>query len=159
MTERDVTSPAPTTNATATLQFRPDWTTTTTSEIVQGGQLCIEYDPERLMRCRMEWDGAEIWGLEVQIIFHPRGTFSASLLKDVRPEPWGPVIAHAPQPVDVTIPSDAEWIEMWFHNFLPEQVGGNQCDAWDSRYGQNYWYQVEPRGLLRHIGSQAPSRC
>ncbi|MGA2929763.1 MAG: DUF6209 family protein, partial [Solirubrobacteraceae bacterium] len=43
---------------------------------------------------------------------------------------------------DITIPSDAEWIEMWFHNFLPVQVGGNQCDAWDSRYGQNYWYQV-----------------
>ena len=41
------------------------------------------------------------------------------------------------------MPFDAAQVELWFHNFY--QVS-SRCDAWDSRFGQNYWFDVVQRG-------------
>ena len=50
------------------------------------------------------------------------------------------IISLEPQPFEVTVPSDATKVEMWFHNYT---TLGHGCEAWDSRYCQNYWYSVE----------------
>ena len=52
----------------------------------------------------------------------------------------GMIISLEPQPFEVTVPSDATQVEMWFHNYT---TLGHGCEAWDSRYCQNYWYSVE----------------
>jgi hypothetical protein len=40
---------------------------------------------------------------------------------------------------EIAVPSDARQIEIWFHNFL--EIGG-RCDAWDSRFGENYSFDA-----------------
>jgi hypothetical protein len=40
-------------------------------------------------------------------------------------------------PLIVEVPIDAAKIELWFQN--TDHTG---CVAWDSRYGQNYWFDV-----------------
>jgi len=47
----------------------------------------------------------------------------------------GVVTALSPKRLDITVPSDTTQIEMLFHNFV--EIGG-RCDAWDSRFGENY---------------------
>ena len=40
----------------------------------------------------------------------------------------------------LSIPWSATQVEMWFKNY--SRLSG--AEAWDSRYGQNYWFPVEP---------------
>jgi Family of unknown function (DUF6209) len=39
----------------------------------------------------------------------------------------------------VEVPTDATKVELWFKN-----TDNTGCVAWDSRYGQNYWFDVTP---------------
>jgi Family of unknown function (DUF6209) len=49
------------------------------------------------------------------------------------------VVGHVPAALDITIPGDATQAEVWFHNFSQTT---SRCDAWDSRFGDNYWFDV-----------------
>ena len=72
----------------------------------------------------------------------------------------GVVTALSPKRLDITVPSDTTQIEMWFHNFV--EIGG-RCDAWDSRFGANYWFDVagpnpdEPSDPVRYREEAIPS--
>jgi uncharacterized protein DUF6209 len=127
-----------TTTAQTTLQFLPGWLQSSDGPVIRGNTLSIAFDPERLTGCRRNWRGAEIWQIEGVVKFHPRGDFvRGSLLDEIRTS--GIVTAHSPKPLEVAVPSDATQIEVWFHSVA--EVGG-RCDAWDSRFGQNYWFDV-----------------
>ena len=64
-----------------------------------------------------------------------------SALEDIRPSPVGPVVGHAPRQIEVVVPSGTTQIEIWFRTFL--QPGPwSSCEAWDSRFGENFWLDV-----------------
>ena len=71
--------------------------------------------------------------------FHPRAeVFHGNVAQPVRE--GGVTISHAPLTFEIDVPSDATQMELWFHNYSFES---GPCDAWDSRFGQNYWYAIQ----------------
>jgi hypothetical protein len=150
---------APAPNSQAVLQFLPDWMQTRQGEILRGGSLAIEFAPERLTGCRRNWRGAEFWDIEGLVRFHPRGELvHGGLMAQIRT--GGVVTAHSPKRLEVAVPSDTTQIEMWFHNFA--EIGG-RCDAWDSRFCENYWFDVggpspiEPQDSVRYREGALPN--
>jgi hypothetical protein len=141
------------------LQFLRGWLQTRQGEILRGSSFGIEFAPERLTGCRRNWRGAEVWDIEALVRFHPRGELvRGGLMEQIRT--GGVVTALSPKRLDITVPSDTTQIEMWFHNFV--EIGG-RCDAWDSRFGENYWVDVggpnpvEPQDPVRYREGAIPS--
>jgi hypothetical protein len=127
----------------ANLRFLADWTSVLTGDLAQGGKLEIEFDPRRLPQCRLNWRGAEVWDITGYARFHPSGeVFSGSLLQRIAPS-GGIVTTLQPTPWEVPVPFDSAQVELWFHNFYQMS---SRCDAWDSRFSQNYWFDVALHG-------------
>lgn len=125
----------------ATIQFLTGWRQQQHGEIKAGGKLVIEFDPERLPQCRQSSHGAQVWDIDVGMLFHPGGQyFGGSVMRKDRMPNGGMIIGLSPQPFEVNVPSDAASVEMWFHNYT---TLGHGCESWDSRYCQNYWFGVE----------------
>lgn len=108
-----------------TVRFLADWSQQQDGDIRAGEPLQIGYDPQRLPRCRASRYGQPAWSIAAYLRFHPGGQ-----------EQSGRVVPES-QPWEVTVPSDATKIEIWFHN--TDHTG---CSTWDSCYGQNYWLTV-----------------
>jgi Family of unknown function (DUF6209) len=150
---------APLSNSPAVLQFLPDWLQVRRGEILRGDSLAIEFAPERLTGCRQNSRGAEVWDIEALVRFHPRGELvHGDLVEPTRTD--GIVTALSPKRLEIKVPSDTTQIEMWFHNFV--ETGG-RCDAWDSRFGENYWFDVAgvnpvvPQDAVRYRDGAIPS--
>ena len=127
---------------TALLEFFPAWQQRQLNAIERGQGLRIVYDTARLSPCFTKWRGAEFGDIVAYIRFHPRGEIvQGSLVEAVRSQenPPGPVIAHRSLPLEISVPDDATQAELWFHNFSQTTT---RCDAWDSRFGENYWFDV-----------------
>jgi hypothetical protein len=107
-----------------TLKFLSDWSHQQDGDIRPGAPLSIEYSNGRV-RCDARRYGQDAWSVVAYMRFHPSGE-----------EKQGRV---APGSLTVQVPSDATRIELWFHN--TDHTG---CVAWDSQYGQNYWFDVTP---------------
>src|SRR5262245_57720905 len=114
---------------TATLQFLPDWRAQQQGTIDRGGMLTIEYDKSRLSPSFVPWDSAELGDIIAYCRFHPRGDVVA-----------GSVLNHVSQPLALKVPLDSTDVELWFQN---HSQTSSPCGAWDSRFGQNYWFGVE----------------
>lgn len=128
--------------ATTVLQFFPGWQHTQQGPIERTGTLRIEYDIQRLAHCFTHWCGAAFGDLQAYVRFHPRGELvQGSLVRAVQEHdnPPGMIIAHRPVPLEIPVPDDTTEAEMWFHNFSQTST---RCDAWDSRFGTNYWFDV-----------------
>jgi Family of unknown function (DUF6209) len=128
--------------ATATLQFLPGWREQQQGVINRGGILTVQYDKSRLSPCFAPWRGAELGDIVAYCRFQPRGDIvTGSVVAPVRDRgtPDGTVIDHVAQTLDVSVPLDATHVELWFQNFSQTST---RCDAWDSRYGQNYWFSI-----------------
>jgi hypothetical protein len=115
------------------LRFLSGWTQSRRGYIQPGAVLTIDYDPARLPQCRRERLGVPIWEMRAFVRFHPGEQFSERpVISRGTPDiPTGPV------PVKVDVPADAQAIELWFQ--VSNILG---CSAWDTRFGQNYWYPV-----------------
>lgn len=127
---------------TAVLEFFPDWVHAQQGQIERGGRLRIDYAMARLSRCFTTWRGAEIGDITATVRFHPRGEIvQGSVVEEQRApgNPPGAVVAHTPAPLEVSVPDDATHVEMWFHGY---HQTSDRCDAWDSRFGDNYWFEV-----------------
>jgi uncharacterized protein DUF6209 len=125
-----------------TVQFLEDWRQAQTGPIERGGRLRLEYEMRRLPRCFTKWRDAEVGDITAYVRFHPRGEIvSGSVVAPVRDRenPPGVVIGHVPAPFEIVVPSDATQAEIWFHNFYQTS---SRCDAWDSRFGENYWFEI-----------------
>ena len=125
-----------------TIQFLGEWKHAQSGEIKRGGQLKIDYDKGRLPRCFTMWRGAEFGDIVAYLRFHPRGEIMrGSVVAPIRDgkNPLGMVIGHRPTTLELPIPSDATQMELWFHNFSQTS---SHCDAWDSRLGENYWFEI-----------------
>lgn len=130
------------TNTSATVQFLGDWRQAQSGAIERGGRLKVEYDMRQLPHCFTQRRGAEFGDITAYVRFHPRGEIvSGSVvapLHDRENPPWM-VIGHKPTPFETAVPDDATRAEIWFHNF--SEISG-RCDAWDSRFGDNYWFEA-----------------
>ncbi len=123
----------------AVLRFQPNWLQVQQGALIRGGELEVDFAPDRLTHCRRTWRGAEIWEIEAFVRFHPRGEIThGSVLGPIRAR-GGMTVAHSPVPFTVKIPQDTTQIEIWFHTFSQTS---ERCDAWDSRFGENYWFDV-----------------
>jgi Family of unknown function (DUF6209) len=126
----------------AIVQFTADWHEIQQGTIERGGRLVVDYSIERLPRCFRTRDGEEYGDIVAYLRFHPRGEIvSGSVVSTVhdRENPTGMVIGHKPVQFESSVPSDATQAEIWFHNFSDIS---QRCDAWDSRFGQNYWFEI-----------------
>jgi hypothetical protein len=126
----------------AVIEFLGGWRQELRGAIERGGRLTIDYDKSRLGRCFTNWRGAEFGDLVAHVRFHPRGDIvSGSVAAPVKDDenPSGMIVGHTSVPLDVQVPSDATQAEIWFQNFSQTS---SRCDAWDSQFGANYWFDV-----------------
>src|SRR6266511_261218 len=86
----------------ATLRFLAGWREIQEGAIRRGGKLLIQYDPEKLPHCRVNFRGAEFWDIEVNVRFHPgEQMHCASVFDRIREPPGrGMVIALVPTLVE-----------------------------------------------------------
>jgi len=142
----------------AVLRFLSNWQQAGEGEISRGDTISIEFAPERLTGCRETRHGAEVWDIEAFAKFHPRGELLRGSVLD-RIRTGGVVTALVPKPLELAVPSDATRLEIWFDNFVD---AGGRCDAWDSRFGENYWFDVggpgpvEPQEPVRYRDGALP---
>jgi hypothetical protein len=128
---------------TASLRFLQDWQQQQQGVITRGGRLTLDYDKTRLTSCFARWHGAELGDIVAYCRFHPRGDIvTGSVLAPVHDQgnPSGTVIDYAPVPLELPVPIDSTNAEIWLHNFFQTS---SRCDAWDSRFGQNYWFAID----------------
>lgn len=133
---------------TVMLAFKSGWVNEQSGEVMRRGRVEIDYDIYRLPACFRQRHGAEIGNTEVFVRFYPRGElFHGSVVQPVRE--GGITISHAPLTFEIDVPSDATQMELWFHNYSFES---GPCDAWDSRFGRNYWYAIQgdPPSVVDH---------
>jgi Family of unknown function (DUF6209) len=117
--------------------------------LVQNSTLQIIYDPARLPFIRLTRNGLPAWGIDATVRFHPGlETYAAGVVKNLEESGSGPRIPidPVPAPMNVMVPPDALAVEMWFAN---TDIYG--ATSWDSRYGQNYWFQVAQAGPARPV--------
>ncbi len=116
------------------VKFLSDWSYEQNGDIHPGESLSIEYASERLPRCRASRYGQDAWNITAGMRFHPNGQEQNGAV--TAREQSGAVIATS---LTVEVPTDATKIELWFKN-----TDNTGCVSWDSRYGQNYWFNVTP---------------
>jgi hypothetical protein len=106
-----------------TLGFAANWSQQQSDAIRAGEQLTIEYAAERLPDCRASYRGQDAWNIAGYARFLPGGEVQSG--------------AVAKQPLIIDVPADATHVELWFQN-----TDNTGCNAWDSRYGQNYRFEI-----------------
>lgn len=111
----------------ATITFAADWSNTVSGSLVAGGQAVLAYDPARLPACRGNLANGPGWSITAY--YRLNGGAIGSV----------PVAGHLPYPnAQPIVPlAGAGDLEVWFEN---TSVWG--CDAFDSAWGKNYYFQV-----------------
>ncbi len=126
----------------ATLEFLAGWTEGRHGAIVAGGGMRVWYDPARLPDCRASYTFAPAWDIEVQGRFWSGGQeFSGSVVAFEVDEYGRRHDVPHPGTLDVDVPEDATSVELWFWNW---SAMSSPCEAWDSRFGENYSFDVIP---------------
>jgi hypothetical protein len=128
----------------AVLRFRyaPSGSGVSRSGLIRpGARLAIAYDPTRLANAAA---GAHLADeILAHVRFHPGGQVaSGPVAQRAASDPPSPTGAPRPVSYALPVPDDATQVEVWF-----ERRGDAGADAWDSRYGQNFWFDVDRTGL------------
>jgi hypothetical protein len=143
----------------ATIRFLADWSHVVEGTIEPGNMIVVYYAPERA-RLRPIFRGSEAWdfrgtghflpGGEIESGYVVRYTSSDEQLNwsenegslqqtSRRSSPHPPGFSHSPVavPWKLKVPAEASHVEMWFEN-----TDVYRSSWWDSRYGQNYRFEV-----------------
>jgi uncharacterized protein DUF6209 len=125
----------------AEIVFTKDWKEFVRGELRRGTRCRLVYDSRRLPYCRATYSGSLTWGIVAYIKFKESSEVLTGPLSIViqQGEKYDPQ-HHTIMTADLEIPRDAEGITMWFIN---ADRGG--CVAFDSRYGQNYYFDLITR--------------
>ncbi len=113
--------------------FPADWNESAQPAIVAGGLMQLDYDPARLRLCRATYNGGRTWNILAHWAFSPGGQRSSIPLFAGDYYAGEEAILR---PL-LTVPEDAESVEVWFVN--SDRAG---CVAWDSNLGDNYRFPV-----------------
>lgn len=140
---RSTDEEAETLPTTTTLRFRHSQGSLGVSRhgrIRPGGRLIVEYDPARLT----PGGNAPTSSTEIlcHVRFQPGGqTRSESVLEHAAPVAGA---SGSPRPalLEVPVPVGTTQVELWFERRRPAGTSN-----WDSRYGQNYTFDVSREGL------------
>lgn len=115
-----------------TIHFNVDWTNPVAGTLKAGAPIAIDYDVRRLSTCRSTYGSSPAWYVDVSYRFDGGTIYNASLS-------YVPGGAQGQQtPAVISAPAGAHQVEMWFTN---GDVNG--CQAYDSRYGQNYVFTLQ----------------
>jgi uncharacterized spore protein YtfJ len=109
-----------------------------------GARLIIAYDPTRLANTATGTQAHSAVGeILAHVRFHPGGqTASGPLAQPAASDGATRTGAPAATSFAIMVPDEATQVEVWF-----ERRGGAGAQAWDSRYGQNFWFDVDRSGL------------
>jgi Family of unknown function (DUF6209) len=137
-----------------TLEFRGNWVNVQHGAVVAGDQLRIDYDLSRLQTCRDTHNGYRFWSLDAYAQFQPGGELVSGSVVGSN----GTTIY--PQPFVTDVPADATSVQIWFVN----ATAATGCVGYDSNYGANYRFAVEPRatpaiGWLSGVGGSTNRAC
>jgi hypothetical protein len=141
---------------TATLRFRHSQGSLGVSRhggIRPGGRLIVEYDPARLAQ------GRDVPTSSTDILCHVRFQPSGETHSESVLEHAAPLVGASGPPratlLEVAVPVATTEVELWFERREPAGI-----TAWDSRYGQNYTFDVSSEGLpipARSVASRPES--
>lgn len=123
----------------ASVRFTPGWGQVAKGPIVAGGQLTIEYDPNRA-QLRESQSGTPSWGVQAYIKTLPSGVIVEKSAIDFETEKGKRTEAPKPIPVTVDVPPGTTEIEVWFKNWAGAD---SPKETWDSNFGKNYRFRVE----------------
>jgi len=125
-----------------TLTFDQAWNETASGPIVAGGKVAVDFDATRLPNCRAYHNGNPGWQIFAYLRFQPSGQTVEQGLFTYKYGPTGPDyyswIKTIPQ---VDVPEGTTGIEAWFKN---GSGFDRPCTEWDSNYGHNYSFAVQP---------------
>jgi hypothetical protein len=142
-----------------TIKFLNDWTQTRDGELVQGGELAVDYDLNRLPARRDTFRGAAVWDIIALVRFQPDGQIlAASVTTPVSSSPGGMTVDRAPAIVSFPVPGDAASVELWFLNIGFAHFG-EPPKAWDSRFGVNYVFTVLPNPSAQPVAPRIDARA
>src|SRR5262245_29349733 len=142
----------------ATISFLSDWTQTLDGDLVQGGQLAVNYDLNRLPARRDTFRGAAVWDILALARFHPDGQIlAASVTNPVSSSPGGMTVDRAPGVAIFPVPGDATYVELWFLN-IGYAPFGEPPKAWDSRFGDNYIFTVLSNSTAQPVSPRTNAR-
>ncbi len=143
----------------ATIKFLNDWTQTLDGDLVQGGELAVDYELSRLPARRDTFRGAAMWDIFVLVRFQPDGQIlAASVTAPVSSSPGGMTVDRSPAEANSAVPGDAAHVELWFLNIGYAHFG-EPPKAWDSHFGDNYVFAVQTNSPAQPVtprqGAQA----
>jgi hypothetical protein len=126
----------------ARLQFLTGWQTVKHGSIRPDGGLIIDYDICR-PNLRTRFRDIIFWKIDAFVRFHPSGQLYTRSVIGGNFDDGGrrPFRGHRSKPFELVVPRDATRVEIWFR-FGCEDAGQPNDVAWDSRFGQNYWFDV-----------------
>jgi Family of unknown function (DUF6209) len=127
----------------ARLQFLTGWQTVKHGSIRPGGRLIIDYDICRPQNLQTRFRDIIFWQVQAFVRFHPSGQLDTGSVIGGNFDDGGrrPFKGHCSKPFEFVVPRDATRVEIWFR--LGCKDAGRPDDvAWDSRFGQNYWFDV-----------------
>ncbi|MCP3138050.1 DUF6209 family protein [Pyxidicoccus xibeiensis] len=110
------------------ITFNADWTIAASGQLLEGGQVQVAYDVNRLPDCRTTLpDGSPSWSItgHYRINGGPPGSFDLAGL----PTTGAPPVIPLPTPGT---------LELWF------KVSGDNCERYDSHYGTNFPFTIHP---------------
>jgi hypothetical protein len=124
-------SPGPiTVNGTTLLAFNADWTITQSGQLKPGKPAIVRYDLARLPSCRAQYNGGDAWNIQA--------SYSGDGEQAINFAVTSGGFKLTPKDVTFTVPY-AHDLAFWFLN--TDDAG---CVAWDSDYGRNFHFAVEP---------------
>ncbi|NTX58300.1 DUF6209 family protein [Myxococcus sp. CA039A] len=115
-----------------TLVFQEGWVEYPVGTVKAGQTFVVEYDIDRLPECRLLYNGAPTWEVWVRYRFDNGVTGDLSVTQVSGYSRYG-------VPVTLTAPAGARSVALWFENW-----DRGYCRRWDSSYGQNYRFVVQP---------------
>jgi hypothetical protein len=125
----------------ATIRFERDWQVLQTGTLFSGSRAHIVYDEERLATCRgFISEGRPGWGVTAHWSLNG-GPAGSAVIAGL--DPNGSRVATGE--IDVELEGAGD-LAVWF-----EATSAWGCHAWDSSFGANYHFRVEPpaAGILR----------
>ncbi len=124
-----------------TIRFDGNWNEYTSGARRQGGYLVLDYAIARLPQCRGTHNGYPAWDVVAHGRFLPGGEPVTGSVRQLGTNMGTPTNEASDLPLAVSIPDDAESVELWFENYTG---AGSSCQAWDSDYGANYHFDIWP---------------
>lgn len=117
-------------DAGPTVRFLGGWRVEQTASTVGAKNVVFEYAPERLPSCRQGYNGFATWDI---LLYYRFDGGAVAYFPTTRVEGMGRVM----NPVVLAVPPGAKRLETWFK--ANDRAG---CVEWDSRYGQNYVFDL-----------------